>query len=251
MTNHVRTLLLNMPPEAVGTTPGEEYVPRDYRPAQLPADLQRAAQALFGAGADRAGKNIQLARIAGYLHASPLAEYVTATDARLTYRPGAPASVFDLLGATVTNVTDDPAEGWLGAATFAAPGRAYGVWQVTTDGAGNYTVTGQGATTSGGVTTTSTGDAIPLPGSRLSLVVTTGAAGAWAASLLAAPAHNFVEVVTTGDPDAVFRPGQSGSEDAWYAAWNESPVAALRAGAFALGLAARIQEVLDGSDVAR
>lgn len=249
MTNHVRTLLLNLSAEAVGTTPGEEYVPRDFRPAALPADLQRASAALFGPGADRAGRNVQLARILSYLHASPLAEYVTAADARLTYRPDTVTGVFDRMGSTVTNVSGSPAVGWSGAPTFPAPGRAYGAWAVTTDGAGDYTVIGAGESLrEGAVDPTTAGDAVPLPGSRLSLVVGVGAAGQWRAELLVPPAHNFADAARDGDPGSVFRPARSGAEALWYGTWHDSPSAALRAGAFALALAARTHDVITGTD---
>lgn len=247
MTNHVRSLLLNMLPEMVGTTPGEEYVPKDYRPVNLPHELRQASEALFGAGADRAGKNIQLLRITGYLHASPLSDYVTELDARLTYRVGKPGAVFDQLGTTVVNVSGSEAKGWSGQPTFPVAGRAYGSWVVTTDGSGGFTVTGVGGEPRAGfVTDAGTGDAIPLPGSNLSLVVETGAAGEWSASLLVAPTYNFASASLTGDPDAVFRPARSDSEAAWASAWNDSPVAALRAGAFALALAARTFDIMTG-----
>lgn len=248
MVNHVRTLLLNMLPEVVGTTPGEEYVPRDYKPVNLPADLRAASAALFGVGADRAGKNLQLLRITGYLHTSSLAEYVTETDSRLTYRPDRPASVFDRLGATVTNVSGSEAVGWSGRATFGAQGRAYGSWNVTTDGAGGYTVTTVGGEPRAGfVTESDAGDIVPLFGSGLSLVVGTGADGEWAASLLTVPEYNFAAAAERGDPDAVFRPERSTSESAWATAWAESPTAATRAVAFALALAARTYDVMTGN----
>lgn len=249
MVNSLRTLLLNMLPEAVGTTPGEEYVPADFRPINLPAELQRASQALFGAGADRAGKNIQLLRITGYLHASPLADYVTEVDARLTYLVGKPSNVCDQLGATVTNVSGSAAVGWSGQPTFPAPGRSYGSWSVTTDGAGGFTVAGvSGGSLGGVVVVTSAGDSIPLPSSNLSLVVAHNADGEWLTTLLAVPAYNFASAAKSGDPDAVFRPDRSASEAEWLAAWNDSPVAATRAAAFALALAARTHDVMTGTN---
>lgn len=247
MVNHVRTLLLNMSAETAGTTPGEELVPTAYRPVTLPGALQRASTALFGAGADRAGKNLQLARILGYLHASPLADYVTAADARLTYHPDRVTTVFDRLGTTVTMLSGAESTGLAGAAEFAVPGRAHGSWVVTTDGAGGYTVAGTGVQDAqGSVAPSDLGDAVPLPGSRLSLVVVTGGAGSWRVALTVPPPHNFTAVVETGDPGAVFRPARSGAEAAWLGAWDGSPVVALRAGAFALALAARTQDVIDG-----
>lgn len=234
--------------EAVGTTPGEEYVPHDYHPVNLPADLRAASAALFGVGADRAGKNLQLLRITGYLHTSPLAEYVTEVDSRLTYRPDRPVSVFDQLGATVTNVSGSEAVGWSGRAAFNTQGRAYGSWNITTDGAGGYTVTATGGEPrTGFVTEADAGDVIPLPGSGLSLVIETGAAGEWVAALLTAPDYNFTAAAETGDPDAVFRPARSASESTWAAAWVDSPMAATRAAAFALALAARTYDVVTGN----
>lgn len=249
MTNHTRTLLLNLAAEPVGITPGEEFVPSDFRPVELPAELQRASAALFGANADRAGRNIQLARILGYLHTSPLAEYVTAADDRLTYRPNNITAVFDRMGTTVTNVSGSPAVGWDGAPAFPVSGRAFGSWSVTTDGSGDYTVTSIGDVPRSGTTVPhDIGDAVPLPGSRLSLVVEADAAGSWVAELLVPPAHNFAYAAQIGDGSSVFRPSRSAAEAAWYLVWNHSPVAAMRAAAFAMALAARTDDVLGGID---
>ncbi len=168
MTNHVRTLLANVAAAPSGTTiPGEEYAPSTFVPARLPAALLRAREALFGAGADRVGINLNLARLLAFLHASRFTDDVVAADARVTYDPARPVDVFGLLGATVTTVSGAAPKGWRGARTFQTPGRAYGYWDVITDGVGG--------SNQGDVTGLTAGDAVPLPGSDLLLVVPTAA----------------------------------------------------------------------------
>lgn len=246
MVNHVRTRLLNLPPLTSGVDrPGEEYVPPDFVPAALPAALAAAREALLGPGADRTGANLTLARLLTYLHYSELAADALLADARVTYDPAAPAAAFGALGPAATTLSGPAAVAWAGPARFRQPGRGGGRWVVEADGAGNATTAGEAAW-AGPVVATTAGDAVPLPGTDLGLVVPTGAAGRWLVTLTAAPAWSFTRAADVGEGGAVFRPAVSAAEARWYAAWVAENPPPLRACAFALALAARIDELVDG-----
>ena len=61
MFNHIRTLLLNLPPVvAASGFPGEEIVPDTFQSLTLPGYLQTARAALFGTNPDRAMLNYRL-----------------------------------------------------------------------------------------------------------------------------------------------------------------------------------------------
>jgi hypothetical protein len=87
MLNHVRTLLLNV--HGIGAPgadfPGEAAVPPDYHTLRLPTHLETIRQRLFGANPDRLMLNYRLKQFMTLLHATPLVEYVTALDPRITY----------------------------------------------------------------------------------------------------------------------------------------------------------------------
>lgn len=242
----MRTLLLNLAATA-NAAPGEEYVDPSFVPVALPQPLRDARAALFGAGADRTGVNLNLARLLLYLHGSPLAADATLGDARITYDPTAPTNVFDTLGPAAVVVSGPAAAGWGGSPAFPAAGRGYGGWTVVTDGAGHATVSpADSPPATGPVTATTAGDAVDLPGSALRLVVPTGATGQWAVTLTAAPPYGFAQAAIVGDPAAVFRADRSDAEARWWAAWRDDARAPLRAAAFALALANRVEDVLQG-----
>ncbi len=90
MTNHVRTLLLNLP--AVG---GEEYVPATYVPAVLPQLLRDAREALFGNPTDRTQLGSRVDRLLAYAHTTAFAPELTAADSRITYDPTAFPPAYD------------------------------------------------------------------------------------------------------------------------------------------------------------
>jgi hypothetical protein len=244
MVNHVRTLLLNLPAVSeIDPPPGEEYVPPAYVPKFVEGPLADARAALFGAGADRAGMNLTLARVLGYLHASALGADAFIADPRITYDPARPGSVFGSVGPAVTS--GPPIAGWMGAAGFAAPGRAFGTWTVVTTALGAYTVVPGGIDPpqSGPVAVVATGWAVPLPGSQLLVVVPAGTAAEWTVTVLAPPAHDWTEIADLTDAQGLFRPGAGGSESNWYAVWADDGPPADRAVAAALALSARTAEL--------
>src|SRR5581483_2043121 len=98
MTNHFRTLLLNLsgnikPP---GTYPGEEYVPPGFVAQWMPPNLQQVWNVLFGYSPDRAMVNYRLRQYMPLVHAAELEQYVLALDQRVTYWPLYDDSLFQL-----------------------------------------------------------------------------------------------------------------------------------------------------------
>lgn len=83
MVNHVRSLLLNgvgLPGE-----PGEVYVPKSFKPRDLPQPLLEVRARLFGTSPDREMLNYRLQQFMTLLHATDASSFVTAKDPRLTY----------------------------------------------------------------------------------------------------------------------------------------------------------------------
>lgn len=132
MVNEVRTYLLNLRADPT-PQPGEEFVPASYVPLTLPAGLRPARVALFGRNPTRQELNLQLARLLAFLHASPLATSVTASDDRITYsltRPGG-VGVGDVEAPVHNFVT--AAAGFVGAEGLFRPQRSEteALWQRT------------------------------------------------------------------------------------------------------------------------
>jgi hypothetical protein len=84
--NHVRTLLLNRDGEGNSPGPGEEYTPPAYREVELPPELQKVRDVLFGASPDRRMLLYRLRQFMALLHSTPLSPFVTMDDPRITYR---------------------------------------------------------------------------------------------------------------------------------------------------------------------
>lgn len=98
MVNHFRTLLMNVD----GSLPrleyaGEEIVDPAFRAVLLPASLRTIRAALFGTQPDRSFLNYRVAQLMAIVHATPLAEFVTALDPRITYDPFAAGLADDSL----------------------------------------------------------------------------------------------------------------------------------------------------------
>jgi len=87
MINHARTLLLNKDgsKRSIPTFFGEEYVPTNFQPVDLPSELLTVQRALFGSAPDDAGLNYMLWQYMRILHSTEFEEYVYALDQRITY----------------------------------------------------------------------------------------------------------------------------------------------------------------------
>ncbi len=83
MLNHYRTLLANVPPG--DGEPAEERVPAGFAPVRLPDSVRAVRRVLFGENPDRAMVNYRCRQLLAGVHASPLADWVTRLDPRITY----------------------------------------------------------------------------------------------------------------------------------------------------------------------
>lgn len=89
MTNHARTLLLDLPglPVVPATDPGEEYVPEVFRPLIFSTQARTVHRLLFGTSPDRAYRNFRLRQYLAIAHASGFDRYLFKRDGRVTYWP--------------------------------------------------------------------------------------------------------------------------------------------------------------------
>lgn len=88
MLNHARTLLINKRPSPVQrcSFPGEELLDPTYVPFVWPTYLQSLARDFYGTKPDRWMRNYRTRQIMSLIHTTPLVEYVTRLDPRITYR---------------------------------------------------------------------------------------------------------------------------------------------------------------------
>ena len=102
MINHARTLLLNVPRSRMHYSDyGYEYVPPEFRPAQLTNALYTLRQLLFGASPDNYFLNFRVNELLAYIHATELSEYVYRLDPRVTYWPRTGKPYFEPAGKRV------------------------------------------------------------------------------------------------------------------------------------------------------
>lgn len=86
MINHFRTLLMNVNGSTYpGTYIAEELIDPSYTTIAVPQPIRAVRTALFGSTPDRHMLNYRCRQLLALVHASPLREYVTALDARITY----------------------------------------------------------------------------------------------------------------------------------------------------------------------
>jgi hypothetical protein len=101
--NHFRTLLLNRSGSSKGFVNrlGEEFIPPEFRALNLPNYLAKPRQILFGNQPDWLFGNYRIRQLLAIVHATSLAEYVTAFDNRITYDVANP-DMFENVFATTT-----------------------------------------------------------------------------------------------------------------------------------------------------
>lgn len=85
MINHARTLLMNIDGDGYGGTLGDEYIPPSFASVDLPSYLNALRVYLFGTDPSRHFLNYRVQQCMAILHASPLVEFVTDLDSRITY----------------------------------------------------------------------------------------------------------------------------------------------------------------------
>jgi len=86
MINHARTLLMNIDGSSgfLGT-PGDEIIDPDFRSRVMSGSMQSIRRVLFGVSPDRNMLNYRCRELLGLIHGTPMEEYITDMDRRITY----------------------------------------------------------------------------------------------------------------------------------------------------------------------
>jgi hypothetical protein len=82
--NHARTLLLNVASDSIPRL-GDELIPPDFQPVDLPWSIAELRRTLFGEVPDRLMLNYRSRQLLSLIHACELEEFVYALDPRVTY----------------------------------------------------------------------------------------------------------------------------------------------------------------------
>lgn len=257
MVNHVYTLLANRPGQGFATGDGEEYTPPGYRPVALPDYLLATRAVLYGADPDRRTVAHRTRQFVALLHASTLADQVTAADPRLTYLPLASAS-FELVPAVAVTALDGQADTLYVAGP--APqglvaGRAESAWTVTAAGASLAVAGDRGdAATTPLVFTSGLSQPVPVPGTALVLRVRPDVAPGvrWRVAAAGRPDADLGVVLArlatagAGVLDELFGLAPAEPYLSWRNLWRSRLPLPERLGAVLLAVAARTDDVRTG-----
>ena len=85
MINHARSLLLNVRPDPTYRIAGEEFIPAQFVPQEIPSYLEDIRKQLFGHRPDRLMLNYRGPQLMQLLHATELTQFVQQLDGRITY----------------------------------------------------------------------------------------------------------------------------------------------------------------------
>lgn len=251
MVNHARTLLMNVDGSAplLGTY-AEEIVDPDFVAPRLPTSLQAVRSILFGSTPDRAMLNYRCRQLLAVAHATPLAQYLTALDRRITYRfddtalvqpgPWVPAVVSRGGVASVVGQPEAPDRS----------GRMHHVFVVEVTGTGTGTVQRTTAPILKVDLDFAAGDLVPLPSSGCDLRVTSDLAyQLHRVEIYARPEKPLADLVDAvahvGEPYLIDLFGLSRDEPrkTFRETFNRCTELPLRVGALVCALAYRTEEL--------
>lgn len=181
MINHVRTLLMNVDGNTLmDDTIAAELLDPSYRADDLPTALTRVRTILFGVSPDTSMLNYRCRQLLAVLHTSPMVEYVTALDPRITYDFTDPALVaLTTFRPVVTKNGQFDGELML-FGTIAAPdvsGQMRHVFDVTTPTTGDVEITQLTKPMRTASASFEAGDRITLADSGLVMKLTSAASG--------------------------------------------------------------------------
>jgi hypothetical protein len=205
MINEFRTLLANLPPLAAGapTPPGEEYIPAAYVPRAVPGVLKGVRGILFGPTPDRAWVNWRCREVLAGVRAAGLWDHVAALDARVLHDdPGRDLYDRAAPGTTIARV--------VGTGTLMAAGdpgdvgRAWFLWRVAPDGAGNLEAREYVDGTPTGVAVAGTATSVTVLGG-LQLAAASPAGTVWDVDLVRPP-PNVLPLLAAAETFAGTRP---------------------------------------------
>jgi hypothetical protein len=250
--NHARCLLLNAP-RLAATTPGEEYVPADFRPVPVPAVVRKIRTILFGTSPDRYILNFRLAQLMPILHETELEEFVLAYDSRITYWPPYRTELYSAAFTPTIAPADDLLTLLGTLMPDEATGRLQHQWQISPLG---ETVRVRRLTSPvQEVTYTPTftagrSESLALPGSTLRFNYASSGSG-WYVTAVARPrrtAADLLRLLVAGlneqDDVALFDKPYQGDKKTWQALWRTHPDGVYRLGALLLGVVAKLHENL-------
>lgn len=226
MINHARTLLMNVNGSApLNNYLAEEIVDPEFKALTLPTPLNQVRRVLFGTNPDRHMRNYRCRQLLALAHATPLDEYLTGFDARLTYDFKSDTLILpDVWVPSVANVNDRGTLTVLGVPEPPdATGRVYHALSVTTASSGVATVERMTTPFQKVDFEFSGSDKIPLSGTGLSFRLGSEAGGqafhvevrsrpqkdlgqlARDASALGEPVYNYLFGLTNDEPYKTFR----------------------------------------------
>lgn len=203
MLNHFRTLLMNVSRDGLGPDAlAAEYTPPEFVPMALPRSVAKLSSVLYGRRPDQYMLNWRTRQVLQVVHATELAEYITALDPRITYLPfpvdavyngGYAPSIRNIDGHTNTLTTI----GTLQPDEFA--GKLFYSWRIEIYDADNVRITSQIPPT----TTTLTpyamyndrSESLALPGSNWACTVSGPVGTAWELSCIARPQRDAATVL--------------------------------------------------------
>jgi len=140
--NHARNLLMNV----TGSSGllleylAEEFIDPDYHSLTLPSALLTIRNVLFGAQPDRHMLNIRCRQLLGLTHSTPLADYLTKLDKRITYSTEF-TTLFTQVRPEVVTLSGDGTLAVYGESTAPdASGIVYNGFLLTVTGTGEVTV---------------------------------------------------------------------------------------------------------------
>lgn len=183
MINHVRTLLMNVDGNTLmDDVIAPEIVDPAYRADDLPTSLTRVRAVLFGADPDTSMLSYRCRQLLALVHTTPMVEYVTAPDPRITYD----FSDTSLLGPDafrpVIRKNGDFTGDLVLFGDVVPPdvsGRMRHMFEVSTTDVGQLEITQRTKPMRTVGTTFSAGDRIKLSDTGLTMKLTSDAAGQW------------------------------------------------------------------------
>lgn len=270
MVNHVRTLLLNR--AAGGSAPGEEYVPRAFRPVALSGYLQAIHKACFGPQPDRAKLNYRLRQFMALIHDTELDQYARHLDRRLTYLPFDETIFYFPEHPTVTKrpasspeltlLGTSPEEDSAGRLQYSWRLEAHDLDEVTYEESSASSVfTVSGTITARQITPHTRTVSVPvnferglsevvdLPGSQLQVRIATqglGEGAGWDIHYVATPKQDLASLLNTlavlGVQDELFGTAHEEPYKTFLNLWRYHEAPAQRLGAFLMAVAYRTEE---------
>ncbi len=258
MVNHIRNLFYNRAGVAQPdiSSLGEEYVPAEFTPKQIPAALVRPWQVLFGRRPDTLFLNYRLRQIMTILHTSPMEEFIFRKDPRITYWPIRDHTLFDsVFGVQITahDGSDTIPTVYGDGEADEKDGRCQFSWLVAHNGMGRVTITPNVGNiepvTVDVEFTAGLSSAIPLPGSGLTMRIPVSGDRRWSVEAACRPTTAlgdvlacFVDAMQSSGLGWAFQEPLTEPYTTFYDVWTDDPDDLARYAALLMAVAWRLDE---------